>query len=51
MRGGPCLHFLSLTPAYYSQIVLRTVSDPFALQEVIKAASPPSAVVPTRNFR
>ena len=33
--GGPYLHFLSLTLAYSSQIVLRTVSDSFAPQELI----------------
>ena len=35
IRGGSCLHFLLLTPAYSSQIVLRTAYDYFAPQEVI----------------
>ena len=35
IHGGPRLHYLRLTPAYSSQIVLRTVSDSLALQEVI----------------
>ena len=35
IRGGPCLHFQILTPAYPSQIVCRTVSDSFAPRKVI----------------
>ena len=40
IRGGPCLHCLSLTPAYSSQILFQRVSDSFALQEVNSHAIP-----------
>ena len=40
IRGWPCLHFLPLTPAYSAQILLRRVSDSFALQEANSYDSP-----------
>ena len=60
--GVPCLHFLFSTPECSSHILLQTVSDSFALQEVISCDFPlrrvfddavfsPSAASSARNLR